>query len=325
MRYTRLGNTGLTVSRICLGCMSYGDPGWRSWVLGESDAMPFFRKAIEAGINFFDTADMYSLGASEIITGKALREFSRMDEVVLATKVYNPMGDGPNMRGLSRKHIVQACEASLRRLGVDTIDLYQIHRFDASCPIHETLAALEQLVRQGKVRYIGASSGYAWQMAQALSTSERNGWARFVSMQNHYNLLYREEEREMIPLCIEEGVGILPWSPLARGLLARPRPAAGAAPTERAKSDTFGNEMYAGQVDWDIVDAVQRIAAARGIPAAQVGLAWLLARPGVTAPIAGATKLPQLDDATASVEVELTADEMRELEAGYQPHKVLGH
>ena len=274
MLHTQLGDTGLTVSRLCLGCMSFGDPGWRAWALDEESSRPFFRRAVEAGINFFDTADMYSLGRSEEITGRALREFAKLDEVVIATKVYWPMNDRPNMRGLSRKHIVQACEASLRRLGVDTIDLYQIHRFDASFPIEETLAALEHLVRQGKVRYIGASSGYAWQMAQALSTSERRGWARFVSMQNHYNLIYREEEREMIPLCASEGVGILPWSPLARGLLARPRKVTDAAATVRATSDAFGKEMYAGQVDWEIVDAVERIAAERAVPMAQVSLAW---------------------------------------------------
>ena len=227
MQYTQLGGTGLTVSRICLGCMSYGSSRWRPWVLDEEESRPFFRRAVEAGINFFDTADMYSLGVSEEVTGRALREYARMDEVVLASKVYWPMGEGPNLSGLSRKHVVQACEASLRRLGVETIDLYQIHRFDARTPIEETLSALDQLVRQGKVRYIGASSGYAWQMARALSASERNGWARFVSMQNHYNLVYREEEREMIPLSLAEGVGIIPWSPLARGLLARGSQAVG--------------------------------------------------------------------------------------------------
>ena len=326
MRYTRLGGTGLTVSRICLGCMSYGDPAWRAWVLDEAAARPFFRRAVEGGITFFDTADMYSLGVSEEITGRALREYAVLDEVVLATKVYLPMGAAHNMGGLSRKHIVQGCEASLRRLGVETIDLYQIHRFDASFPIEETLAALDHLVRQGKVRYIGASSGYAWQMAQALSVSERNGWARFASMQNHYNLIYREEEREMIPLCERERVGVIPWSPLARGILARPRPVPSAtATTTRAASDTFGNEMYAGQVDWEVVDAVQRIAATRGVSAAQVGLAWLLAKPAVTAPIIGATKLSQLDDAISAVDVELTAEEIAELEAPYRPHRVLGH
>ena len=325
MLHTQLGDTGLTVSRLCLGCMSFGDPGWRAWALDEATSRPFFRRAVEAGINFFDTADMYSLGRSEEITGRALREFAKLDEVVIATKVYWPMNDRPNMRGLSRKHIVQACEASLRRLGVDTIDLYQIHRFDATFPIEETLAALEHLVRQGKVRYIGASSGYAWQMAQALSTSERRGWARFVSMQNHYNLIYREEEREMIPLCASEGVGILPWSPLARGLLARPRKVTDAAATVRATSDAFGKEMYAGQVDWEIVDAVERIAVERAVPMAQVSLAWLLSRPAVTAPIIGATRVSHLDDAIAALDVKLSDAELADLEAPYQPHGVLGH
>ena len=325
MRYTRLGNTGLTVSRICLGTMTYGDPTWRAWVLDEEAAQPFFRRAVESGINFFDTADMYSLGVSEEITGRALKRYARLDETVVATKVYWPMGDGPNLKGLSRKHIIQGCEASLRRLGIESIDLYQIHRLDSSYPVEETLSALDQLVRQGKVRYIGASSGDAWQMAQALSASERNGWARFISMQDHYNLLYREEEREMIPLCVHEGIGIIPWSPLARGILARPRPAADAPATLRAETDAFQTDMYTGQVDWAIIDAVQRVAAARGIRPAQVALAWLLAKPAVTAPIVGATKLSHLDDAIGSVEVELTAEEMAELEAGYRPHKVLGH
>lgn len=325
MLYTRLGGSGLTVSRICLGCMSYGDPGWRPWVLGESASRPFFRRAVEAGITFFDTADMYSVGASEEIVGRALREYARMDEVVIATKVYHSMGTGGNLRGLSRKHIVQACEASLRRLGVQTIDLYQIHRFDASYPIEETLSALDQLVQQGKVRYIGASSGYAWQMAQALSVSERNGWARFVSMQNHYNLVYREEEREMIPLCESERIGVIPWSPLARGLLARPRPSGESPTTTRAASDTFGNEMYSGQIDWEIVDAVQHIATLRGVSAAQVALAWLLSRPAVTAPIIGATKLEQLEDSIRAVEIALSPGEIAALEAPYRPHMVLGH
>ena len=326
MQFTTLGSTGLTVSRSCLGCMSYGSSKWRPWVLNEDAARPFFRQALERGINFFDTADMYSLGVSEEITGRALRKYAvNFDEVVIASKVYWPMSDRPNMKGLSRKHVVQACEASLRRLGVETIDLYQIHRFDPDTPIEETLGALEHLVRQGKVRYIGASSGYAWQMAQALSTSERHGWARFVSMQNHYNLLYREEEREMIPLCIHEGIGVIPWSPLARGALARPRPATEQRTTPRAKTDTFGHDMYDGQIDWEIVDVVQRIASARGVSAAQVALAWLLARPGVTAPIVGASKPPQLSDAIAAVELQLAPEEMAALEAPYRPHKIIGH
>jgi aryl-alcohol dehydrogenase-like predicted oxidoreductase len=294
-------------------------------VLDEATAEPFFRAAIEAGITFFDTADMYSLGVSEEVTGRALRKFARLEEIVVATKVNFPMNDRPNMGGLSRKHIVQGCEASLKRLGIETIDLYQIHRFDASVPIEETLGALEHLVRQGKVRYIGASSGYAWQMMRALSTSERHGWARFVSMQNHYNLLYREEEREMIPLCRHEGIGVIPWSPLARGMLARPRPASEAKATTRAGTDTFADQMYTGLVDWAVVDAVQRVAAARGTSMAQVALAWLLSRPAVTAPIVGATKLAQLEDAIAAVELELTPEECTELERHYTPHKVLGH
>lgn len=324
MNYTRLGDTGLTVSRICLGCMSYGDPEWRPWVLDEAAAQPFFRGAVESGINFFDTADMYSLGRSEEITGRALREHARMDEVVIATKVFFPLRDGPNQGGLSRKHIQQACEASLRRLGVDTIDLYQIHRFDPDTPIEETLAALDQLVRQGKVRYIGASSGYAWQLARALSISERSGWARFVSMQNHYNLIYREEEREMIPLCRSEGLGVIPWSPLARGILAR---AELQGDTTRAETDTYGQTLYEGSeaADQQVLIAVRRVADARGVSSAEVSLAWLLAQPAVTAPIIGATRLPHLEAAIRSVDLELTPDEIQALEAPYQPHTVRGH
>jgi aryl-alcohol dehydrogenase-like predicted oxidoreductase len=330
MQYAQLGTTGLTVSRICLGCMSYGSSRWRPWVLDEDASRPFFRQALEAGINFFDTADMYSRGASEEVTGRALREMANMDEIVLATKVFNPMGetpDRPNMAGLSRKHVIQGCEASLRRLGVDTIDLYQIHRFDPRVPIDETLAALDHLVHAGKVRYIGASSGPAWQMAQALSASERNGWARFVSMQNHYNLVYREEEREMIPLCLAEGVGLIPWSPLARGMLARPRPAdsrVSGGGTSRAESDDFAERLYDEPSDWDVVDAVERVAQARGIGMAEVGLAWLLGRPGVAAPIVGATKPTHLEAAIRALDVELTPEERRALEAPYRPHDVRG-
>jgi aryl-alcohol dehydrogenase-like predicted oxidoreductase len=323
MRYTTLGSTGLTVSRICLGCMSYGRSSWRPWVLNELDARPFFRAALDAGINFFDTADMYSLGTSEEVTGRALRDMARMEEIVLATKVFWPMGEGPNMRGLSRKHIVQACEASLKRLGIETIDLYQIHRFDPATPLEETLGALEHLVTSGKVRYIGASSGEAWRLAQALSISERRGWARFVSMQNHYNLLYREEEREMIPLCIDQGMGIIPWSPLARGTLARPRAVTEQRETTRSQNDPYAQRLYIGRTDWEVVDAVERIAQARGISMAEVALAWLLAKPGVTAPIVGATKLEQLETAVKAVELELSAEEMAELEAGYTPKAVM--
>ncbi|HEY0929556.1 MAG TPA: aldo/keto reductase [Gemmatimonas sp.] len=326
MRYTTLGSTGLTVSRICLGCMTFGTPDWRPWVLSDADSRPFFQRAIEQGINFFDTADMYSLGVSEEVTGRALREFGNLDELVIATKVNFPMTDRPNMRGLSRKHIVQGCEASLKRLGIDTIDLYQIHRFDPNTPIEETLAALDHLVQSGKVRYIGASSGWAWQFARALSVSERHGWARFVSMQNHYNLLYREEEREMLPLCAAEGIGVMPWSPLARGLLAGSRSGVGdRSASTRAATDTYGHSLYDDAVSWAVVDAVREVAAARGIPMAQVSLAWLLSKPAVTAPIVGASKLTQLDDAIAAVNVDLTAEEIAQLEAPYRAQPVRGH
>ncbi|MFN7801328.1 aldo/keto reductase [Gemmatimonas sp.] len=325
MRYSSLGTTGLSVSRLCLGCMSYGAAAWRPWVLDEDAARPFFRRAIEAGINFFDTADMYSLGVSEEVTGRALRDYGRPDELVIASKVFFPLSDRPNMGGLSRKHIVQGCEASLRRLGVETIDLYQIHRFDPVVPIEETLAALDHLVHSGKVRYIGASSGFAWQFAQALSASERHGWARFVSMQNHYNLLYREEEREMIPLCAKTGVGLMPWSPLARGLLAGARRGVtDRESTVRAATDSYGHGLYDDQVNWDIVDAVRRVADGRGVPMAQIALAWLLSRPQVAAPIVGATKLPQLEDALGAVSLELSAEEVALLEAPYRPQPVRG-
>jgi aryl-alcohol dehydrogenase-like predicted oxidoreductase len=325
MKYTTLGRTGVTVSRVCLGCMSYGTPTWRPWVLDEAAAQPFFRRAIEAGINFFDTADMYSLGVSEEVTGRALRTFGRMEEIVLATKVNFPMSPGPNMGGLSRKHVVQACEASLRRLGVETIDLYQIHRFDPAVPLDETLAALDLLVKQGKVRFVGASSGAAFRFANALALSRANGWARFVSMQNHYNLLYREEEREMLPLCVEEGVAVIPWSPLARGLLAGSRRnAADTEATERASSDEYARNLYDHPSDDSVIDAVRAVAKARALPPAAVSLAWLLSRPGVTAPIVGATKPGHLETALSALDVTLTDDEIRALEAPYRPHAVRG-
>jgi aryl-alcohol dehydrogenase-like predicted oxidoreductase len=327
MEYVRLGRSGLVVSRLALGCMSYGSPTWRPWVLDEEAAQPFFRKAVEEGITFFDTADMYSLGVSEEVTGRALRAFARRDEIVIATKVNFQMGPGPNMGGLSRKHVQQGCEASLRRLGLETIDLYQIHRFDPHVPIEETLEALDDLVRAGKVRYLGASSGSAWRMARALSASERHGWARFISMQNHYNLLYREEEREMIPLCLHEGVGLIPWSPLARGLLTRPRPADAAirsGGTTRATNDDYSPRLYDSPSDWDVVDAVHRIAAARGVPMAEVALAWLVGQPGVVAPIIGATKIAHLEAALRALSLTLTADERASLDAPYQPHAVRG-
>jgi aryl-alcohol dehydrogenase-like predicted oxidoreductase len=305
--------------------MSYGNPKWRPWVLDEQQARPFFKAAVENGINFFDTADMYSLGVSEEITGRALREYAKLDECVLATKVYFPLTKQPNMGGLSRKHIQQGCDASLKRLGVDTIDLYQVHRFDPHTPIDETLAALDYLVRQGKVRYIGASSTAAWKFAQSLSTSEQNGWARFATMQNHYNLIYREEEREMIPLCQAEGVGIIPWSPLARGLLAGTRRSADdQTSTKRAESDDYARQLYDHPGDMGVVEAVRKVAAERGVQPAQVALAWLLSKPAVVAPIIGATKLEHLQAAIAAVDLKLTDEEIRRLEAPYQPHSVRG-
>jgi aryl-alcohol dehydrogenase-like predicted oxidoreductase len=324
MQYTQLGSSGLVVSRICLGCMSYGSSKWRPWVLDEADALSFYGKALDLGINFFDTADMYSMGVSEEVTGRALREMAKMEEIVLATKVHFPMGDGPNMGGLSRKHIVQGCEASLKRLGVDTIDLYQIHRFKSSVPIEETLEALDHLVQQGKVRYIGASSGYAWQMATALSVSERNGWARFVSMQNHYNLIYREEEREMLPLCVDKGIGVIPWSPLARGRLARttPSPVEG---TIRADNDQYAVDLYDSPGDLEVVEAVRGVAEEIGVSPGEVALAWLLSRPAVAAPIIGATKRGHLESAVASLEVKLTDTQVAAIEAPYKPHVVKGH
>ena len=324
MRYTTLGRTGMTVSRLALGCMSYGDPGWRPWVLDEAAARPFFQRAIELGINFFDTSDMYSLGRSEEVTGKLLRELGRREELVIATKVFFPMGatpDAPNMGGLSRKHIVQACEASLRRLGVDAIDLYQIHRLDPKTPFDETLSALDHLVHAGKVRYIGASSMYAWQLMKTLSISEQNGWARFVSMQGHYNLIYREEEREMLPLCLAEGLGVIPWSPLARGRLAR----AEDLDTARDKSDDYTRKLYDQPSDSDVVAANRAVAKARGVSPAVTALAWLLSRPAVTAPIIGATKPGHLETAAEAVDFILEEAEVRALEAPYRPHAVKGH
>lgn len=326
MEYTNLGRTGVRVSKICLGCMSYGSSKWRPWVLDEDKAMPFFQRAVEAGINFFDTADVYSVGASEEVTGKALRRYANLEEVVLATKVRFPMGEAPNMVGLSRKHIIQGCEASLRRLGVDTIDLYQVHRFDRHTAIEETLAALDMLVHQGKVRYIGASSAMAWKFAKALGLSDTHGWARFVTMQNHYNLIYREEEREMNPLCDEENIAIIPWSPLARGLLAGTRKSLDdKESTPRAGSDAFTQILYDNPSDWDVVEATKKVASERGATPAQVALAWLLSKPSVAAPIVGATKMSHLDEAIAAVDMELTAEEIEALESPYQPHAVRGN
>jgi 1-deoxyxylulose-5-phosphate synthase len=334
LKYTTLGRSGLAVSRIALGCMSYGSPAWRPWVLDEAAARPFFRRAIELGINFFDTADMYSLGLSEEVTGRALREYGKLDELVVATKVYFPMrgeagpnmrGGAPNMSGLGKKHLVQACEASLRRLGLEAIDVYQLHRFDPTVPLEETLAALDLLVQQGKVRYIGASSTYAWKLMEALGLSTLHGWARFASMQNHYNLVYREEEREMLPLCRQEGLGVIPWSPLARGLLAGTRKRGQNAPTTRASADAgLASQLYDAEEDWAVVEATVRVAQARGISPSEVALAWLLQQPGVTAPIVGATKLEHLEAAVRAVDVELSEAEVQALETPYRPHAVRG-
>jgi 1-deoxyxylulose-5-phosphate synthase len=325
MQYTTLGRSGLTVSRLALGCMSFGDKAWRDWILNEEEAQPFFRRAVEAGITLFDTADMYSHGVSEEITGRALRRYANLHEVVIATKVFFAMGDGSNMKGLGRKHIVQACEASLRRLGVETIDLYQIHRLDRTVPIEETLAALDHLVQSGKVRYLGASTMFAWEFAQALGTSAAHGWARFSSMQNHFNLLYREEEREMLPLCASEGIGVLPWSPLARGLLAgRPRGNAGGNTARAAADAQFVEMLYQHPTDDAVIAAVRAVATARGVPMAQIALAWVLHNPQVTAPIVGTTKRAQLDDAIAALDVTLSAEECAIMEAPYTAHEVRG-
>ncbi len=324
MQYTSLGRSGLKVSRICLGMMTYGTPKWRPWVLDEEASRPFVKRALELGINFFDTADMYSDGVSEEVLGRAIRDFARREEVVIATKVFYPMGPGVNDRGLSRKHILNAIDASLTRLAMDYVDLYQIHRYDPETPIEETLEALTDVVRAGKARYIGASSMFAWQFAQALAISDRRGFARFVSMQNHYNLAYREEEREMLPLCRAEGIGVIPWSPLARGLLAGKRRAGQAGDTTRAKSDAYSSQLYE---DADLVVAGRVVETARrqGVPAARIALAWLLARPGVTAPIVGATRIEHLEDAIASLEISLSEEETRFLEEPYRPHPVRGH
>ena len=325
MEYRRLGRTGLKVSRLCLGCMSFGEPGRGAhpWALDEEASRPILRRAVEARINFFDTANVYTSGVSEEITGRALKDFARRDEVVIATKAFGAWGKGPNQGGLSRKALFQAIDDSLRRLGTDYVDLYQIHRWDPETPIEETLEALDAIVRAGKARYIGASSMFSWQFQKALDLSERNGWARFVSMQNHLNLLYREEEREMLPLCGEQGIGVIPWSPLARGRLTRPWGEA----TARSEGDRFGSMLYARTEDADraVVEAVGDFAAAKGVPMAQVSLAWVLAKPEVTAPIVGVSKLAQLEDALAALEVTLSPAELAALEAPYIPHPVLGH
>jgi aryl-alcohol dehydrogenase-like predicted oxidoreductase len=324
MDYVKLGRTGLDVSRLCLGCMTYGAPdmGAHPWSLGESESRPFIRKALDLGINFFDTANVYSLGSSEEIVGKALKDMAKRDDIVIATKVFNRMRPGPNGMGLSRKAIMTEIDHSLRRLGTDYVDLYQIHRFDYDTPIEETLEALHDVVKAGKARYIGASSMHAWRFMKMLKTSEKNGWTRFSTMQNYVNLIYREEEREMLPLCREEGIGVIPWSPLARGRLTRDWDET----TARTETDEFGKTLYAATADADrkVVEAVAKVAKARGIPRAQVALAWVLQHPGVTAPIIGASKMSHLDDAVAALSVKLTAEEIAALEAPYVPHPVLG-
>ncbi|PPF89294.1 alcohol dehydrogenase [Clavibacter michiganensis] len=325
MRYVKLGSTGTEVSAIALGCMSYGEPtrGNHAWTLGEEDSIPLIRRAVELGITFFDTANVYSDGSSEEITGRALKAMTKREEIVIATKVHGAMGQGPNSRGLSRKHIMWQIDESLRRLGTDYVDLYQIHRFDPATPLEETLEALDDLVRAGKVRYLGASSMDAWRFSKALHLQRANGWARFVTMQDHYNLVNREEEREMLPLCADEGVGSLPWSPLARGRLTRDWDAT----TDRSETDEFGKTLYAAQEDSDrrVAAAVAEVAGARGVPRAQVALAWVSRNPVVTAPIVGGTKVAHIEDAVASLDLELTADEVSLLEEHYVPHAVVGY
>jgi aryl-alcohol dehydrogenase (NADP+) len=325
MDYLRLGSTGLKVSRICLGTMTYGSSRWRPWVLDETESLPFFKRAIEHGITFFDTADMYSNGKSEEVVGRALKQCTVRDQVVMATKAFYPTGEGPNDRGLSRRHLMDAIDASLRRLGTDYVDLYQIHRFDPETPIEETLEALHDIVKAGKARYIGASSMDAWQFARMLYVADARGWTRFVSMQNHYNLVYREEEREMMPLCREEGVGVIPWSPLARGFLAGNRHKEDRGETIRAQSDDYAHRLYYADSDFAIADRVAELAKRRGVKPAQIALAWLLAQRGVTAPIVGASKVTHLDDAVRAMEIRLDTGEMTFLEERYQPHAVLGH
>ena len=325
MNYTNLGRSGLRVSRICVGMMGFGSGSERPWVIDEDAAEPIVRAAVEGGVTFFDTADTYSAGASEVATGKLVAKFLGRDEAVVATKVFMPMTAGENGGGLGRKHVLSAIDASLRRLRMDYVDLYQIHRWDPRTPVEETMEVLHDVVRAGKARYIGASSMFAWQFAKAQHTAETNGWTKFVSMQNHYNLIYREEEREMIPLCADQGVGCIPWSPLARGMLAGTRTRDGGRHTTRSNSDTFTDYLYDQPTDFDVVDATNEVAAARGVPSAQVALAWVLSRPGVTAPIVGSTRKRHLRDALAAEELTLSPDEIAALEKPYAPHPVLGH
>jgi len=324
MEYIRFGNTGMKVSRLCLGTMTYGKPNERwQWALNEEQSRPFIRKALDLGINFFDTADVYSLGASEEVVGSALKEFARRENVIIATKVFSVMSQDPNDQGLSRKHIMNSIDSSLRRLKTDYVDLYQIHRWDYNTPIEETMEALHDIIKAGKVRYIGASSMYSWQFSKALYTADLHGWSRFVSMQPHYNLIYREEEREMIPLCLDQKIAVIPWSPLARGLLTGKR-SVERNETTRAKTDEFGKKLYSDS-DFDIVNRLTEVAAKRGLPNAQVALAWMLSKPAITSPIIGASKPGHLEDAVAALSVKLTPNEISSLEELYQEHPVLGH
>jgi len=325
MDYVRLGKTGLKVSRICLGMMTYGTPQWRPWVLDEAQSRPFVARAVEHGINFFDTADMYSKGVSEEVLGRALKEHLPRDQAVIATKAFFPAREGPNERGLSRKHLMDAIDRSLTRLGTDYVDLYQIHRFEPETPIEETLEALHDIVKAGKARYLGASSMSAWQFAKMLHVADRHGWTRFVSMQNHYNLIYREEEREMLPLCREEGIGVIPWSPLARGFLAGNRRKGDYGDSSRAKTDDFAHQLYYTDADFAVAARVVELAGRRGVKPTQIALAWLLAKPGVVAPIVGASKLPHLDDAVGALAITLSPEDLAFVEEPYQPHPVLGH
>jgi aryl-alcohol dehydrogenase (NADP+) len=325
MNYINLGTTGLKVSRVCLGAMTYGTSKWRAWVLDEAESRPFIARALDLGINFFDTADMYSEGESERVLGRALKELRPREQVVIATKAFYPLVDDPNAGGLSRKHLMQAIDDSLQRLGTDYVDLYQIHRFDPATPIEETVEALHDIVKAGKARYVGASSMYAWQFAKMLHAADRHGWTRFVAMQNHYNLVYREEEREMLPFCRDQGIGVIPWSPLARGFLAGNRRRADRGDTVRAKTDQYAHEMYYDDSDFAVADRAAQVAGRRGVQPAQIALAWLLSKPGVTSPIVGASKLRHLEEAVAALDIRLDDDDVRLLEECYRPHRILGH
>ena len=326
MQYVNLGKTGMMVSRLCLGMMSYGSKEWREWVLGEEQAKPFIKRALDAGINFFDTANVYSLGESEKITGNLVKHFGvKRENVVIATKVNGQMSDDVNDGGLSRKHIMDSIDASLKRLQMDYVDLYQIHRWNNNTPIEETMEALHDVVKAGKARYIGASSMFAWQFSKAQYTAQSHGWTRFVSMQNHYNLIYREEEREMIPLCLDQGVGLIPWSPMARGFFAGDRKPGGGGETVRAKSDPFGKSLYFRDEDFTVADRAWEVAKERGVSGSQIALAWMLNKPHITAPIIGTTKMEHLDQAIAALDIELSKEEMTRLEEPYTPHPVLGH